>query len=60
MVSGFSTDIRTIEQRLSPEHTPVEKSLMVHPADDKNDRDVGEEILSAAPGMQEALRDFRR
>jgi VWFA-related protein len=58
MVSGFSTDIGTIEQALSPEHTPVEKSLMVHPADDKNDRDVGEEILSAAPGMQEALRDF--
>jgi VWFA-related protein len=58
MVSGFTTDIGAIEQALSQEHTPVEKSVLIHPEDDKNDRDVGEEILSAAPGMQEALQDF--
>ena len=36
MVSGFTTDIGTIEQALSQEQTPVEKSVMVHPGDDKS------------------------
>ncbi len=58
MVSGFSTDIGTIEQALSQERTPAEKSVMVHPEDDKNDRDLNEEIISAGPGIQGGLKDF--
>jgi VWFA-related protein len=58
MVSGFTTNVGTIEQALSQERTPAEKSVMVHPEDDKNDRDLNEEIISASSGTQGGLKDF--
>ena len=60
MVSGFSTDIGAIEQALSQEHTPVLKSVLVHPGDDKAERDVSEAMNAAGvlAAMGQSIQDF--
>lgn len=60
MVSGFTTDIGAIEQALSQEHTPVEKSVLIHPEDDKAERDVGEAMNAAGvlAAMGQSIQDF--
>ncbi|HVT96679.1 MAG TPA: VWA domain-containing protein [Acidobacteriaceae bacterium] len=63
MVSGFTTDIGTIERALSQEHTPVEKSVLVHPEDNKIENDIAEAMRGAATDGQaadlaRAIEDF--
>ena len=60
MVSGFTTDIGTIEQALSQKNTPVGKSVLVHPGDDKAERDVGEAMNAAGVlhAMGQSIQDF--
>ena len=60
MVSGFTTDIGVIEQALSQEHTPAEKSVLIHPGDDKAERDVAEAMNAAGvlAAMGQSIQDF--
>jgi len=54
MVSGFTTDVGRIERALSQGHTPVEKSALADPEDDKAERDVTEAMHGAALDDQAA------
>jgi VWFA-related protein len=55
MVSGFSTDMGAIERAVSLEHTPAEKSVLIHPSDDKAERDVTEAMHGGALEDQQAF-----
>jgi VWFA-related protein len=60
MVSGFTTDIGTLEKALSQQHTPAEKSVLIHPEDDKAEADVMEGMNAAGmlDGMGQSVQDF--
>ena len=57
MVSGFSTDIGAVEQALDQKKNPVMKSALVHPGDDKAEKDVFEGMNAA--GMGQSIQDFQ-
>jgi VWFA-related protein len=50
MVSGFTTNAGAIEAALAQAHAPVQQSPLVHPEDDKSERDVEDVMVGQGGG----------
>lgn len=60
MISGFTTDVATIEKALSLEKTPAQKRILGNSSEDIADQQIGETISAQIPEIGEELNDFEQ
>ncbi|MGA8160480.1 MAG: VWA domain-containing protein [Acidobacteriaceae bacterium] len=59
MISGFTTDVGTVEKALDLDRTPAQQSIMVDPSGDVAERQIREEMTAGIPEMKEEVNDFQ-
>lgn len=60
VISGFTTDVDAIEEALSPEHTPKQKSLMTDPEGEHAEKVAEAGLKAEIPGVTQEVDAFER
>lgn len=61
MISGFTTDVGTLEEALNPKNTPAQQSMMLDSSGDAAfQKEIGETMGAGIPEMDDEVNDFQR
>ena len=60
MISGFTTDVKTIEEALSLEKTPAQKRIVGNSSEDTAEKQIDETATAQIPDVSRQLTDFEQ
>jgi len=61
MISGFTTDVGTLEEALNPKNTPAQQSMMLDSSGDAAfQKEIGETMGAGIPEMDDEVNDSQR